>query len=77
MDWLPLARTLAVLGAVLLLAAGGLVLLSRLDISPDSLPGSLVIERGNVTCVIPLAVSLGLSLILTLVLNLVIRLIGK
>jgi hypothetical protein len=77
MDWLPLARTLAVLGIVLLLAAGGLALFSRLEISPDSLPGNLVIERDNFTCIIPLAVSLGLSLILTLVLNLVIRLIGK
>lgn len=77
MDWMSLARMLALLGAVLLLTAGGLALLSRLDISPDALPGNLVIERDNFTCVFPLAVSLGLSLILTLVLNLVIRLIGK
>lgn len=77
MDWIPLARLLAVLGIVLLLTAAGIVLLSRMGSSPDSLPGSLVIERESFTCVFPLAFSLGLSLILTLLLNLVVRWFGK
>jgi len=59
------------LGFGLLVVGVILVLLSRLTGS-GWLPGDVVIRRGNLTCVFPLATSLLLSILLTLLLNLVI-----
>jgi hypothetical protein len=77
MDLSQLARVLAVLGLILLLIAGGLYLLSRLDIPLGKIPGDIQISRGNTTCVIPLVSGLLLSIILTILLNLLITLIRK
>ncbi|MFV1949820.1 MAG: DUF2905 family protein [Anaerolineales bacterium] len=77
MDLSQLARVLAVLGLILLVIAGGLYLLSRLDISIGKIPGDIQISRGNITCVIPLILSLLISIILTILLNLLITLIRK
>lgn len=70
-----LARLLIVSG-LLLVAAGGLLLLAdRLPFlgSLGRLPGDLVVRRGPVTFYLPVATSLLLSLILTLLLALFFR----
>ena len=71
MDLEPLARMLAYLGVLLLMMAGAVFLLSQMDIPWDRIPGNIVIEREQFTCVFPLLLSLGLSLLLTLILNLI------
>lgn len=77
MDFTQIARLLALFGVVLLVAAGLLYLVSRLELPLGRLPGDLIIRRGNFTCVIPLASSLILSLILTLLFNLLVRLLNN
>jgi hypothetical protein len=77
MDLVQIARVLAIFGAVLLVTAGLLYLLSRLNLPLGLLPGDLVISRGNFTCVFPLLTSLLISIILTVLLNLLIRWLGK
>src|SRR2546429_2651325 len=63
-----IGRVLAVLGAVLLVAGLGIMLLGRLN-----LPGDLVIRRSGLTVIVPIATSLVLSIVLTVVLNLLFR----
>ena len=41
------------------------------------LPGDIVIQTGNVSCLFPLATSILLSIVLTLVLNLLFRLLNR
>lgn len=77
MDLSQLARVLAVLGLIFLVIAGGLYLLSRLNVPIGKMPGDIQISRGNLTCVIPLVSGLLISTILTILLNLLIRLIRK
>ena len=65
--WLGLA--VAGLGLLLMLL-GRLPWLGRL-------PGDIRIQRGAVSCYVPLATSLLLSLVLTLLLNLLVRLLRR
>jgi hypothetical protein len=60
-------------GLAILLVGGGLYLAGRLSLPLGRLPGDIRIERGNLTCLIPLATSLLLSVVLTVVLNLLVR----
>lgn len=62
-------------GVAIILVGGGLYLMGRFELPLGRLPGDLRIERGNLTCLIPLATSILLSIILTVVLNLVIRIL--
>src|SRR5262249_59707764 len=67
-----LGRTLIGLGVAivllgLLLSFGGRIGLGRL-------PGDIVLQRGNLTCAVPLATMLVLSVLLTIVLNVIARL---
>jgi len=64
-----LGRVLIVGGAALL-ACGLLFLLLARVLPGGRLPGDIVLSRGPVTCLIPLATSLLLSVILTILLNL-------
>lgn len=67
-----LGRLLLVGGALLVAVGALLVLLGR--VAPGGrLPGDIVITRGPVSCIFPLATSLLLSLLLTLLLNLWLR----
>jgi hypothetical protein len=66
-----LGRMLLVLGA-LLAAAGGVLLLAERFGLPH-LPGDIVVRKGPVTFVFPLATSIVLSVVLSLVLNLLLR----
>ncbi len=66
-------RGLMGLGALLFLVGFLLWILARWGFPLGRLPGDVVIQRGPVTCIFPLATSLLLSLLLTLVLNLLLR----
>lgn len=64
------------LGIVLVLIGGFLILVSRVSWL-GRLPGDIVIQRENFSCMFPLATSILLSLVLTLVLNLLLRILNK
>ena len=68
------ARTLIILGVVLLGIGGLIFALSRAGLPLGQLPGDIRIEGENYSCFIPLATGLLLSLLLTLALNLFNRL---
>ncbi len=66
-------RLLMGLGLTLFVVGLVLYALGRWGLPLGRLPGDIVIQRGPVTCVFPLATSLLLSLLLTLLLNLMLR----
>ena len=68
----PLGRLL-LLGGAALLALGAILLLLGRVVPGGRLPGDIVVTRGPVSCIIPLATSLLLSLLLTILLNLWLR----
>jgi hypothetical protein len=72
-----IARIVALFGLVLLLIAGVLYILDRLDLPLGNLPGDIRIERGNFTCAIPILSSLIISIVLTVILNLVLFFLNK
>jgi hypothetical protein len=72
-----LARWLFLAGVGLILIAGVVWLLGRLNIPVGQLPGDFRIQRGNVSCFVPLASSLLLSGLLTLLINLIQRSLKK
>lgn len=71
------ARILALFGLVLLLLAGLLYLLDRLDIPLGNLPGDFKITWGNLTCAIPIISSLLISVVVTVIINLVYYFLNK
>jgi len=71
------ARILAVFGLVLLLLAGLLHLLDRLDIPLGNLPGDIQIKWGSLTCAIPIISSLLISVVVTVIINLVYYFLNK
>ena len=77
MDLSNLARIAAVFGVVLLVLAGILYLLDRLDIPLGNLPGDLKFQRGAFTCAVPLVSGLIISVVLTLLINLILYFINK
>ena len=77
MDLSQIARLVALFGLVLLLVAGILFLLDRLDLPLGNLPGDIKIERGNFTCSIPIISSLIMSVVLTVIINLVLYFLNK
>ncbi len=72
-----LSRWVLFLGLGLVLLAGVLYVLGRLNIPIGQLPGDIRFQRGNFSCFIPIVTSLVLSGILTLILNLIIRTLRK
>jgi hypothetical protein len=77
MDYSHIARILAILGVILLLAAAGFYLISRLDLPLGKLPGDLLLSRENYTCLIPLTSSLLISILLTILINLIASFLRK
>lgn len=69
-------RILIVAGMVIAIIGGLLLLAGRLPWL-GRLPGDIRIQRGNFTCLAPLATSLILSVVLTIVLNVLIRLLRR
>lgn len=72
-----LARLFILLGLIFLVIGGILYLFGRAGLPLGRLPGDIRIERGNFTCLFPLATMLLLSVILTLLLNVIIRFLNK
>ena len=71
-----LGKMLFLFGALLLLLGAVIWLLGKI---PDvgHLPGDIVIQTDNVSCLFPIATSILLSVVLTLVLNLIIRIFNR
>ena len=68
-----LARLLAALGLLLLVAAGAVYLLGRMGIVFGHLPGDFAWRRRNVSFYFPLGTSILLSILLSLILYLITR----
>ena len=68
-----LGKWLVIIGAVLLVI-GGLIWLAGRIPGLRQLPGTIQINLGGMTCIVPILASIVLSVILTLLLNLVLRL---
>ncbi len=71
-----IARWLMFTGAFIFLI-GLLILIFSRWLPLGRLPGDIVYQRGNFTCVFPLATSLLLSVVLTVLFNLLARWLGK
>jgi hypothetical protein len=74
---LQLARTLMIFGVIILAAGGLLYLAVKLNLPLGRLPGDIVIQRGNFTCIFPLATSILLSILLTSLLSLLARYLNR
>ncbi len=77
MSFDSLARWMIIAG--LSLAGIGVLIygIGKIGLPLGNLPGDIKIERGNFTCIAPIATSIILSLVLTLLLNLIIRIMHK
>jgi hypothetical protein len=73
----PIARSLVVLGLILIVVGGLIYLISRIGLPLGRFPGDIRIQGENLTCVVPLATSILISIVLTILLNLAIRIIRK
>ena len=67
---MELGKLLVLIGAVLLLAGGLVILLSRMNLPLGRLPGDFLYRGKNTTVYFPLATSLVLSVVLSIVLYL-------
>jgi uncharacterized membrane protein (DUF2068 family) len=77
MDFGAVGKGLLVMGVLLVLAGGGLWLLSKTGLPWGRLPGDIHIEGEQFSCFLPLATMIVVSVVLTLVLNILIRLINR
>ena len=71
-----IGKSLIIIGGILVFS-GTIFLILIKFIKLKEFPGTLKIESGNLTLIIPILASIILSAILTLFLNLVIRLLNK
>jgi len=72
-----IARFLILAGIVLIVLGGLAYLAARANLPLGRLPGDIRIERGGLTCLIPLATSILLSVVLTVLLNLIARFLNR
>jgi hypothetical protein len=72
-----LGKIFLIIGIILLVFGGLFFLASRLNIPLGKLPGDIVIQGKNLTCIITLATSILLSIVLTLLLALFSRFVGR
>lgn len=68
-----MGRWLLLLGAGIALIGGLLWLMGRFLPQGGDFPGTIRIQGGGFTCVIPLLASILLSLLLTMILNVIVR----
>jgi len=71
-----MGKMLILLGIILAIIGSVLIVMTKVP-ALGKLPGDIVIERDNISCVFPLATSILLSIVLTIVLNLILRMINK
>jgi len=62
---------------IVLIGIGGLLILASRVSWLGRLPGDIIFQTENFSCMFPLATSLLLSLVLTIVLNLLLRILNK
>ncbi len=72
-----LGRWLVIVGVGLALLGGIVWLMARLFPNLSQFPGTIRIQSGGLTCVIPLLASILLSILLTIVLNVLVRFLNK
>jgi hypothetical protein len=77
MDLTLIARIVALFGLVLLVIAGVLYILDRIDLPIGNLPGDFRIKLGDFTCSVPILSSLIISVVLTVIFNLVLYFLKK
>lgn len=71
---LQIGKILIAAGLIILLLGGLLFLAGKLNLPLGRLPGDIRIQRGSLTCLIPLGTTILLSIVLTVVFNLIARL---
>jgi hypothetical protein len=71
------ARILMLVGLLTFVIGGLFYLLPRLGLPLGKLPGDIRIERGSLTCLVPIATSILFSVLLTIGLNLLIRFLNR
>jgi hypothetical protein len=72
-----LGRIFLIIGVIFLVVGGLFYLASRLNIPLGKLPGDIVLQGKNLTCIIPLATSILLSILLTIILTIFSRFVGR
>lgn len=78
MSFLALMGRWLVVGGLVIAALGGFLwLAARLFPNLNQFPGTIRVQSGGLTCVIPILASIILSIVLTLLLNLAARLFIK
>lgn len=71
-----MGKWLVAVGVLIALIGGALMLLPKVP-GWGRLPGDIVIQRDNFSCVFPLMTSIIVSIVLTLLLNLIVRLFNR
>jgi len=71
-----LSRIFLIIGVIFVVLAGLSYVASRINIPLGKLPGDLVIQGKNLTCILPLATSILLSIVLSVILTLISRFTG-
>jgi hypothetical protein len=74
---LQFARALMILGVLILVAGGLLYLAAKMNLPLGRLPGDIILQRGNFTCIFPLATSILLSVLLTFLLRLLVKYLNR
>lgn len=72
-----IGRWIMVIGVALFLMGALVWGLSKVGVSLGRLPGDFRVERGNLSCFLPLASSIVFSLLITLIINLILRSLNK
>jgi hypothetical protein len=72
-----IARTIILIGFLLIVVGGVIYLIDQLGIPLGKLPGDIRISRDNYTCIMALGSSVLLSLLLTIVINLLLRFLNR
>jgi hypothetical protein len=79
MDMQNIGRLLLIIGITVAVIGGIILLLGRFlpTNAAGDLPGTIRVETGNISCVIPILASLLISVVGTIVLNIIIRFINR
>jgi hypothetical protein len=72
-----LGKIFLIIGVIFLVFGGLFYLASRLNIPLGKLPGDIVLQGKNLTCIIPLVTSIILSILLSIILTLFSRFVGR
>jgi len=76
-DLSALGKWIGIVGLALLVLGGGLWLLGRAGLPLGRLPGDLHLERGGLSCYVPMTTMILVSLVLTVLLNIIARLLNR